>query len=140
MALWGIGTKFQKQVEEVWRDIGEITSISPPESTMDTQDATTLDSPQGREEIVPTILRNGEATITFNFDPEDVDQKSFRDDMENRVKGDYRILFPDESNFYQFSAYVVGFSIGEITPDGLLTATVTLRATGASTFDKETTP
>ena len=138
MALWGIGTQFQRQDETAWVDIGEITSITPPESTMDVADATTLTSPQGREEIVPTILRNGEASITFNFDPEDVDQKSFREDMENRVKGSYRILFPDESNYYQFDAYVVGFSIGDITPDGLLTATVTLRATGAPVFDKET--
>lgn len=138
MALWGIGTRFQKRDGETWKEIGEITGLTPPESTMDVVDVTTLASPQGREEITPTILRNGEATITFNFDPEDVDQKSFRDDMESRVKGEYRVLFPDESNFYQFSAYVVGFSIGEITPDGLLTATVTLRATGAPAFDKET--
>lgn len=136
MALWGIGTKFQRQVGGVWQDIGEITSIGPPESTMDTQDATTLDSPQGREQVVPTILRNGEATLSFNFDPDDADQKSFRTDMNTRTKRSYRIVFPDE-NFYQFDAYVVGFQIGEITPDGLLTANITLKATGAPGFSSD---
>lgn len=136
MALWGIGTKFQRLVGGAWHDIGEVTNIGPPESTMDTADATTLDSPQGREEVLPTILRNGEATITCNFDPDDADQKSFRTDMNNRTKGSYRIVFPDE-NFYQFDAYVTGFQIGEITPDGLLTATITLKATGAPGFSSD---
>ena len=137
MASWGIGTQFLRVVEpDTWEAIGQITSITPPESTMDVQDATTLDSPDGREEIVPTILRNGEATLTFNFDPDDIDQQSFRDDMESRVKRSYRILFPDEENYYQFDAYVIGFNIGEITPDGLLSATATLRATGKPGFGK----
>jgi len=134
--MWGIGSKFQRKNGASWDDIGNITSIGAPDSTMDFQDATTLDSPQGREEVTPTILRNGEGTINFNFDPDDTDQKSFRTDMATRTKRDYRIVFPDE-NFFQFSAYVGGFQIGEITPDGLLTATVTLRATGAPGFSSD---
>ena len=135
MALWGIGTQFQREGEnDTWEDIGEVTSIGPPESTTDTQDATSLTSPDGVEEVVPTIHRNGEATLNFNFDPEDTDQKSFQADRMARKKRNYRILFPDEENYYQFAAYVVGFSVGEITPDGLLTASVTLKATGSPNF------
>lgn len=133
MALWGIGTQFQRQDESNWVEIGEITNISPPESTMDTADATTLDSPDGREEILPTLLRNGEATLTVNFDPSDIDQKSFFDDLKSRQKRNYRIVFTT-GDYYQFSAYVTGFQIGDIAPDGLLTATITLRATGAPDF------
>lgn len=132
--MWGIGTKFQRKgTGDTYTDIANITSITPPESTLDTADATTLDSPDGREQIVPTILRNGEATLTVNFDPEDTAQTQFRTDMESRTKNTYRIVFPDDSH-YQFEAYVTGFNIGDITPDGLLSATVTLRATGKPTF------
>lgn len=135
MALWGIGTKFQIENQETWEEIGDITSITPPEMTTDTLETTALDSPDGTEEIIPTIHRNGEASIAFNFDPDDDKQKAFNEDRKNRVKRNYRIVFPDGS-FYQFAAYVVGFAIGDITPDGLLTATVTLRATGSSSFGK----
>jgi len=138
MALWGIGTLFERgdgESPEVFTAIGNITSINPPDSTMDTEDATTLDSPDGREEIVPTILRNGEATLTFNFDPDDTDQTSFRDDMNARQIRNYRIVFPTEAeDYYEFAAYVIGFELGEITPDGLLSANITLRATGDPSF------
>ncbi len=140
-AIWGIGTKFQRGDGagelEVFSDIGQITNISPPESTTDTVETTALDSPDGYEEKIPTIIRNGEATLTLNLDPSDQEQTEFQTDQETRTLRNYRIVFPNDY-FYQFSAYVTGFSVGEITPEGVLTATVTLSATGKPGFEKVT--
>lgn len=140
MALWGIGTKFMVgdgAESEQFVAIGEITNIGPPGMTTDVQDATTLDSEDGYEEKVPTIIRTGEGTLTFNFDPEDEDQKDFLNYLQTRAKKNFRVLYPDGVNFYQFAAYVTGYEPGEITPDGFLSVSVTLSATGKPTFDKE---
>lgn len=139
MALWGIGTKFMVgdgAEPEQFKAIGEITNISPPGITVDTQDSTTLDSEDGYEEKIPTIIRNGEGTITFNFDPEDEDQKEFLSYLRTRAKKNFRILYPDGDNYFQFSAYVTGYEPGDITPDGLLSVSVTLSATGKPFFEK----
>lgn len=138
MAIWGIGTKLMVgdgSDPEEFVPVGKITNISPPGITVDIQDSTTLDSEDGYEEKIPTIIRNGDGTLTCNFDPEDEDQKNFLTYLQTRAKKNFRILFPDGENYYQFAAYVTGYELGEITPDGLLSINVTLSTTGKPQFD-----
>lgn len=135
MGLWAIGTKLKRNGTE----IALVTNISPPETSVDTQDATTLSSVDGFEEVLPTIIRSGDSNIGLLLDPTDTGQKQFLTDLESRDLVDYEIEFPaadsdSAGETYPFSAYVTGFAIGEITPDGLLTATVTLKATGEHGF------
>lgn len=141
-AKWAIGTTFQRgdgEKTEGFDSVGKITNMSPPEISTDTVDSTSVTSETGREEIVPTIIRGGEMTLSMDLLPLKITGKAeeghdkFRSDMRKRKRRNYRLEFSDET-FYQFSAFVVGFSIGEITPEGLLTATVTLRSTGKPFF------
>lgn len=135
--MWGIGTKFQVKKDAEFVDIAHVRSITPPGITTDMADATKLTSEDGFEEKQPTIHRLGEGTLNVLFEPDDEGQKEFLQNQINREKLDCRILFPDEENYYAFSAYVSGFELGEITPEGLLEGTVKLSASAKPTFDSQ---
>lgn len=137
--MWGIGTKFQigdKATPEVYKDIAYVRSISPPGITTDMADATVLASEDGFEEKQPTIHRLGEGTLTLLFEPDDTDQQAFLAKQIAREKLNCRILFPNDDDCFDFTAYISGFELGEITPEGLLEATVTLAASAKPVFGK----
>lgn len=138
--MWGIGTRFQIKESEEWVDIAGIKNIAPPGITTDTADATVLyneENEEGFEEKQPTLHRLGESTVILLFEPDDDNQKSLLEKQIKRKKLDCRILFPDEENYMQFAAYLTGFELGDINPEGLLEATATFSASAKPTFDKE---
>lgn len=133
MAQWAMGTTFQREgaTPDTFEDIAEITSITGPGLTLDTADSTALDAEDGWEEVTGTILRTGEVTLEMNFLPSDTVQNSLITDMTARATKKYRLVFPDEnSTTWEFSGIVTGFEPGGMTPDGVLTATVTIKPIG----------
>lgn len=132
--MWGIGAKFQIKENEAWVDIARVRSITPPGLTTDMADGTHLQSEGGVEEKQPTIHRLGDAVLNVLFEPDDEAQKELLNKQINRKKLDCRIVFPGETNNYNFSAYISGFELGEITPEGLLEATITFSASAKPAF------
>lgn len=116
-------------------EIAQVTSISGPGISLDTVDVTEHDG-SGWEEVVPTILRSGEVTLEIAYDPADTTHKNASGgllyDLVQRASSVYTLTFPS-SHSWSFSAYVTGFE-PSAPVDGALTASVTLKITGAVTL------
>lgn len=113
--------------------IAEVKDISGPGVTLEVIDVTNQSSPNGFEEIIPSIRRGGETTFDVNFIPGDATQNGATGLWylaRNKIKRGYRLLLQDATDAYLFwDAYVT--MIGPKAPVvGALTASVTLRATG----------
>jgi predicted secreted protein len=118
--------------------IANISKISGPGLSVDTEDVTSHDSTSGWEEHVATILRSGEVTLDIVYDPNHATHKyaanGLLHDMVSRAAVTYAIGFPSTAAVnWVFSAFVIGFE-PDMPHDGALTASVTLKLTGAPTL------
>lgn len=111
--------------------IAEVTSITPPNQSVDQIDASNMDSPNRYREFIPGLTDPGECTIEMNFVPGSASDALIR---ARRAAGDYqnaKIEFPD-GDTWTFSAFVSGYEIS--TPiDDKMTATLTLKVAGEIT-------
>lgn len=113
----------------------QVTNISGPSLSLDTEDVTTHDSSGAWEEVVGTILRGGEITLDIAYDPaEDTHDATAGNGllsrMEGKTKTDFSIVFPDSaSTTWNFDGYVTGFE-SDAAHDGALTASVTIKLDG----------
>jgi len=118
--------------------IAQVTNISGPGLSLDTEDVTSHDSTGAWEEHVATILRSGEISVEIVYDPNDATHKNSSGgllyDMTARAATTYSIVFPSSSTVtWTFSAFVTGFE-ASAPVDGALTASVTLKITGQPTL------
>jgi len=118
-------------------EIAQVTSISGPGISLDTVDVTEHDG-GGWEEVVPTILRSGEVTLEIAYDPAAATHKNASGgllyDLVQRAKSAYTLTFlTTPAASWTFNAYVTGFE-PSAPVDGALTASVTLKITGAVTL------
>lgn len=116
--------------------IAQISNISGPGLSLDTEDVTTHDSSGGWEEVVATILRSGEVTVDIVYDPAAATHKNAAGgllaDLISRTAQTYAITFPGAVS-WSFSAFVTGFE-PSAPHDGSLTASVKFKVTGAPTL------
>jgi hypothetical protein len=122
---------------ETFTTIGEVKDISGPSLALDTEDATSHDSTDGWEVLVPTILRSGEVTFDINFDPDegthDITTGLLADEVAKTLRH-FKLIFPDlTSTEWAFSAYVTGFETSAPVA-GVLGASVTLKPSGQPTL------
>ena len=125
-AMIGKNSKFSWRVDGVttaYALVGEITNITPPPRSRDTQEATHMDSPDHAEEHIHGLIRTGDASFTLNLEP---DEEHVVEDMFAAPKGDYQITFPNGVRM-QFFGIASGLTYGEITPEGKLTVSFTAR-------------
>jgi len=118
--------------------IANVTNISGPGLSLDTEDVTSHDSTGGWEEVVGTILRSGEVTLDIVYDPDNATHKyasaGLLHDLVSRTAQTYNLYFSDSTPAtWSFSALVTGFQPG-MPVNGALTASVTLKPTGAVTL------
>lgn len=135
-AFAGIGASFQREGDlssGTYHDLGEVTSIKPPNKSAKTIDATTLKSPGGYGEYIVGMKDSGEAGFTANFTL--TDYNIINDDFEERAAHDYQIVFPDTGGTtFAFSGVVTGLDMDNITPEGLVQFTCTIKITGPVTM------
>lgn len=114
--------------------IVNVTSISGPGLKLDTEDVTAHDSTGGWEEVVGTILRSGEVTLEINYDPAAATHKNAAlgliHKLINRTSTVWTMGGP--MGVWVFTAYVTAFE-PSAPFDGKLSASVTLKPTGAVT-------
>lgn len=121
---------------EAYANIAQVKNFGGPGFALDTEDVTTHDSAGAFEEVVATILRSGEMTLDIEYDP--VDNTHDKDGslgllyrLDAKKLSAYKITFPDAGGtIWYFHAYPTGFEPGAAV-DGALTASVTLKLTGA---------
>ena len=118
--------------------IAQVTNISGPGLSLDTEDVTSHDSTAAWEEVVGTILRSGEITLDIVYDPAAATHKNAAGgllaDLVARTAQTYSLIFTDAADTeWTFSAFVVGFE-PDMPHDGALTASVSMKITGKPTI------
>lgn len=112
------------------QEIAEVTNISGPQLTTDTEDATAHDSPDAVENIVATILRLGEVTVDVNFLPGSEGHRAIAEDWRTKAKRVWALVFPDANETpWVFAAIVTQAPSPDAPVAGILTASFTLRVT-----------
>jgi hypothetical protein len=123
---------------EEFTQLAYVTNISGPGLALDIEDVTTHDQATAFEEVVATILRTGELSIDLVYDPDNATQNAsagILNDYQDKTKRNFQIRFPTTGKVqWSFAAYVTGFT--ENAPvGGALTASLSLKLTGAPTLD-----
>ena len=136
--MWAIGTKFEVKTSTSFEELGSVTSIHIPGITTDTQVATTLsttDNEDGFEQIVATVHRSDEGSVTVLHSCSNTVLDSLKTSQISRTAVECQITFPENSAAdVEFTAIITGIEFDEITPEGLIKTTVKFKPTGAVTL------
>ena len=123
-------------LKRVATTIAQVSNISGPGLSLDTEDVTTHDSTGAWEEVVGTILRSGEVTLEIVYDPAAATHKNaaggLLHDLASRAAVAYVLVFPSAAE-WSFNALVTGFE-PSAPVDGALTASVSMKVTGVPTL------
>lgn len=109
--------------------LGEVTSITPPNESVDVIDATHMGSPNRTREFIQGLIDPGDASADLNWVPGAATEDfilAWRTAGETRS---VRITAPNNTT-YTFPGFVTGFS-PTMPMDGKMTATLTLKVAGA---------
>jgi len=133
------GTKLYRGTSGGGTIYAQVTNLSGPGLTADTEDVTAHDSTNAWEEVIVTILRSGEVTMDIVYDPANATHKNAGNgllaDFIGRASTTYTLVFPDDADTeWVFSAFVVGFEPSAAVA-GALTAAVTFKVTGEPTLE-----
>jgi len=128
---------FGTYLERVGTTYGQVTNISGPGLSLDTEDVTSHDSTGAWEEVVGTILRSGEVTLDIVYDPGDATYANagaglLADLVARTLVADFHLVFPDATE-WDFDAFVVGFE-PTAPVGGALTATAKFKLSGQPTL------
>jgi len=116
---------------EVYTAIPEITSLGGPDGEASEIDTTDLDSTA--KEFRLGLVDNGSINVSMNFRPAQTQHALLRTLSVSGAARNYRLTFTDSpATIWTFSAFVKGVPI-ENSVDGVTTASINLRITGAIT-------
>ena len=132
---YGIQFEYSSNDGGAYTALGEITDLTPPSITKDTIE-TTHHGSSGIKSYIGGLVDFGEVSVTVNYDPDGTDDIAIRNlaKTANETVGtkQYRITYASGSTEI-FDAIVTGFE-QEAPIDGKLSATFTLKVTGAVTY------
>lgn len=131
----GHGSKFlmgDHGSPEVFQQVAEVTSITPPAFMRDTPDATHMQSPDKFREFIPGLRDPGECSITINFIPGSPTQDAMMLQFTSDAIEHFRIEYPNLET-WDFSGYCVGFA-PEVPLDGKMSATCRFKLTGKPVY------
>lgn len=115
---------------ETFTPLANVTNITPPSISRDTEDVTAHDSPDGWREFIGLLKDGGEVSIDINYNPTVHD--TLLDDFDDVDPRNYNVTFPDAS-VWSFAAILTGFE-PDAPHDGKLAASLTFKVTGAVSF------
>lgn len=116
---------------EVFTAVAEVASITPPNVSRDTVDATHMGSTEKWRDFVAGLRDPGEMSITINWIPGDSAHDALFAKFTSDTASNFKIVYPN-SVADIFSALCVGIS-PEVPLDGKLSATVRFKLTGKPT-------
>lgn len=133
----GFGTLLKRgsgATVETFTTVAEVKNISGPALSMETIDATHMESPSGYREWLPSFKDGGEVTFDLNFLPATAAQTGLTTDFAARTKRNWQVVWPDTATTtWSFSGFVTGFTPSAAVGD-ILAASATIRVTGAVTI------
>jgi predicted secreted protein len=117
---------------EVFTEVAEVTSITPPNFVRDTVDATHMASPDKWREYVGGLRDAGTVSITVNFVPGGAAQDAIIAKFTADTVSNFKITFPN-AEAWTFAAWCTGFAT-EDPLEGKMTATATFKLSGKPAF------
>ncbi len=119
---------------ETFAAIAEVKSITGPSLSLETLDATHMESPSNYREVLPSFKSAGEVTFEVNFLPATSGQTVVTTDFEARTKRNFQLVFPDTgTTTWSFAGYYTGFTPSAAVDD-MLSASITITVDGAVTI------
>ncbi len=114
--------------------LGEILSVTPPNPQVEDVEATHMASPNRRREYVPGLIEDGEGTFEMNLVPGSATDLLIQAALSDGETRSYKIVVPDGAFGWEIQGdcIVKGYE-RNIPIDDRMTATLTVRFTGAST-------
>jgi predicted secreted protein len=117
---------------EAFTTIAMVKDIKGPGRSLGTEEVTNQSSTAA--EFVAGVPDSGEVAFDMNYDPADTGHQGLITDMTSRTLRNFKIVFPDTGSAeYAFAAFVTKFET-DMKVKGALTASVTLKISGAVTF------
>lgn len=118
-------------------DIGEILEINGPTFSRDAVEATHTQSPNRFREFISGLSDGGEISATIALDPDASQGSRHRElinDYKNRAAVTYRMVFPDNSTYFQFDGLIT--NLEHATPiDDRMTMALTIKISGEPEMD-----
>lgn len=139
-AISGVGTQFRRwnSVTGAWETIAQVKSISGPGMSRGTSDTTALDTTGGYKTFIAAFRDPGTVSLTMNFTRDTYEQ--MKDDFEDDDAQNYEIVLPDaETTTLEFEGLVTELPLS-VPTDGVITADVTIKVSGAVTLDSGSGP
>lgn len=110
--------------------VAEVVSVTPPGASREAVDVTHLNSDNETKEFIAGMAEWGDASITVNYLPSATDalMTAFTAKTDK-----FQITFPSGVKM-RFAGIVTGYEIGEIVVDDKMSATFTVKCSGAATL------
>src|SRR5262249_19761717 len=138
-ALHGFGTLFKIRTAtspDVYTVVGEQTAIKPPKIKVDTVDASHEQSPNAWREFLAGMIDGGEMSVDLQWLPGGTGEQLMLTGLRQLIT--CRIVYPDGSTS-DYTALMTDFE-PDAPMDDKLTATVTLKVSGAVTNSAAVAP
>lgn len=130
----GLGAIFSLQDGTTYNDIGEVISIQPPGVTAETIDTTELNPTDAFRTFIKSLKDGGEVTVVMHMDPATVadaeNQSLLKAEVEGTDNSTAKIEFSDAGPNVIFSGPATGWTPGELTADGKIELTFTMKVSG----------
>lgn len=129
----GKGTTLKLTISATPTTVAQVVSISGPTVEMGVSETTHLGSTW--RTFIPNILDAGELTFTIEYDSADSTHAAIWSQMTAGTEAVWLITLADTgTTTIGFNGPITGFSIDEIAVDGVVTASISAKITGAVTI------
>jgi len=128
-------------------EIGGVLDISGPGFSRDVIDTTNHSTSSQFKENIVSRWDGGEVTFDLNWDPRDSNHQHFTNEITSSPAADdpntYVLRFPSETDASTFASITFTAHVTNFQPalpvEGVVRASITLRVTGAPTFNANDT-
>lgn len=130
----GLGAEFWlDDALDTLTQLGEILSVTPPNSQGEDVEATHMASTNRRREYIAGLIDDGEGTFEMNYVPNSATDQIIRAALSDGVARNYKIVVPDGSTGWAITGTCIVKGYERNVPiDDRMTATLTVRFSGAS--------
>ena len=127
---WGAVFAIEGTTPGTYVPVAEVKAITLPGGSRDAVDVTHLASPDRYREFIAGLKDGGEASFTLNWVPSATDSlmAGFV-----AVSGTYQVTAPN-GVLMRFSGFFTNYSPPELTPEGPMEASATIKVSGKATL------
>lgn len=123
-------------------ELGEVRSFNVPQDEADEHEVTHFKSADRRKEYIQGLIDGGEISATLNYVPGGATDLMLVDALDTGTVRAVRFIIPDQTGAAAWrittSGFVRRYSPDTVEPNAPITATLTIRITGASSQAAET--